>query len=303
MKETTGQRIRRMRKSRGEDQVPFGKKMGVGQGTVSAWERDDKDRAPSADMYFRLAILAAEPDDQAYFLQKAGLSGSVILSAADKIKADRSAPPSEGEIFRVPIVRRVNGNTEETGELFPVANSIIGDQASVVCLSVDDTLGPRLVPSGSKVLLDTSDNDAPDLCPFWGRLVLFDIDAQHPHGRMTQIVNNNAWPDGLNIGTLRCEKSELGLELPFESESHYLIWKAHLSLLTDSETLKKIGTRGDLILGGWMHPATGQPGTREEQEKLAAEATLEAYKHVRVDERCKLLGRVIAYFPQQGVKA
>ena len=79
--ETAGQRINRIR---GEmSQAKFGELLGSSQGAVSAWERDDKDRSPSATIYFRLAALAHDPDDSSFFLQQADLEPDAVVSVAD----------------------------------------------------------------------------------------------------------------------------------------------------------------------------------------------------------------------------
>jgi len=78
--ETAGQRINRIR---GEmSQAKFGELLGSSQGAVSAWERDDKDRSPSAAIYFRLAALARDPDDSIFFLQQADLEPDAVISFA-----------------------------------------------------------------------------------------------------------------------------------------------------------------------------------------------------------------------------
>lgn len=82
--ETAGQRISRIR---GEEmsQAEFGKLLDSSQGAVSAWERDDKDRAPSAGIYFRLAALARDPEDSIFFLEQAGLQPDAVMSVADML--------------------------------------------------------------------------------------------------------------------------------------------------------------------------------------------------------------------------
>lgn len=79
---TAGERIKAIR---GDDmsQAEFGALLDSSQGAVSAWERDDKDRSPSAAVYFRLAALARDPDDSVFFLQQAGLEPDAVISVAD----------------------------------------------------------------------------------------------------------------------------------------------------------------------------------------------------------------------------
>jgi transcriptional regulator with XRE-family HTH domain len=106
MKEkTTGERIRAIRGDR--SQADFGEEvLGSSQGAVSAWERDDKDRAPSAAIYFRLAALAPDPEDARFFLKQAGLTPEAVISLADSLLGkERNAfivPPYD-EAQRLPF--------------------------------------------------------------------------------------------------------------------------------------------------------------------------------------------------------
>lgn len=75
---TGGERISKIRG--GMTQEEFGKLLDSSQGAVSAWERDDKDRSPSAAIYFRLAALARDPDDTVFFLGQAGLQPEAVTS-------------------------------------------------------------------------------------------------------------------------------------------------------------------------------------------------------------------------------
>ena len=77
---TVGERIKAIR---GDiSQAEFGALLDSSQGAVSAWERDDKDRSPSAAIYFRLAALARDAEDAIFFLQQAGLQPDAVMSVA-----------------------------------------------------------------------------------------------------------------------------------------------------------------------------------------------------------------------------
>lgn len=285
--QTLGERIRRIR---GEThQGEFGKRLGVSQGTVSAWERNDKNRPPSADMYFRLATLASLADDQAFFLQKAGLTGETILSAAERIFADRSAPPSKGEIFRVPIVRHTSKGTEETGELFPVAASLVEHEASTVCLSVDKNSATPSVLSGDLIVLDTSQCDAKDLGPFLDQRALLDLGPpQEPilrgtgyHGLCIGQVRRRVLPDDLGGG----------LEFPF-----------YVAIAT----LLPFGAPQSRLEGGIMELTIGHaysppriPMTAEEEAASRAEARIRA---IPLFPPLKILGCVIDWIRPPAVK-
>jgi transcriptional regulator with XRE-family HTH domain len=82
--QTAGQRIERIRGDR--TQAEFGALLGgASQSAVSAWERDDKDRAPSSAIYFRLAALADDPDDVGFFLEQGGVPSEAVISVADAL--------------------------------------------------------------------------------------------------------------------------------------------------------------------------------------------------------------------------
>jgi transcriptional regulator with XRE-family HTH domain len=294
--ETVGQRIKRIRNALGMDQEPFGKRLGFGQGTVSAWERDDKDRAPSAEAYFRLATIATRPEDRVFFLRQAGLSQGIILSAAERILAESIAPPIKGEIFRVPIVRRSPRGNEETGEFYPISAAQVEHPSSTVCLLVDEASATALVPSGTLIVLDTLDSDSADLRPFWRRIILLDIDAEHSHGRTSQIIWGSAWHHGLSIGRLRYEKAED--PALFIKPRHFLVWHAVFAVLTDSETLQRI-KRTEMIVGEWHaeHPSAWCEAPTEEIAKLEKELGQEAPAQIRLEQRCRIVGRVIGWFP------
>jgi transcriptional regulator with XRE-family HTH domain len=199
--ETLGQRIKRIRGK--TYQADFGKRLGVSQGAVSAWERDDKDRLPSADIYFRLAALGSHAEDQAFFLQKAGLSREIIVSAANKLIGHPIVRPKEGDIVLIePFREEAQGSQEQlpalrlTANLAPDPTSmryvIVNEDfagAEVISEfpgdSQDDVLGyleppgPQTYPPlimGDIILLDISKNDAVDLSPFWGHLLLIHVE-------------------------------------------------------------------------------------------------------------------------------
>ncbi len=159
-----GERIESLRRTRKMSQTDLADYLGASQPAVSAWEADD--RQPPTDVLVKLGNLADYPDCM-WFWQRAGMKEQPMLSAADRILADRRAPPSESEIFRVPIVRRGGKGIEETGEFFPVAAPLVEHEASTVCLLVDDNSASPSVPSGDLIVLDTSQCEARRSSSFW----------------------------------------------------------------------------------------------------------------------------------------
>jgi DNA-binding transcriptional regulator YiaG len=80
---TAGERIESIRGDM--SQAEFGKLLDSSQGAVSAWERDDKDRSPSAAIYLRLAALANDPDDAVFFLEQGGVPSQAVISVANAL--------------------------------------------------------------------------------------------------------------------------------------------------------------------------------------------------------------------------
>jgi transcriptional regulator with XRE-family HTH domain len=151
-------------------QVEFGKKLGVSQGAVSAWESDDEDRRPSADIYFRLATLAASPGDILFFLQKAGLSVETIVLATNKLAGDRIVRPQKGDNVLIAPVEQILPNLE-----FP--SSLITNPLLTRYFKVDKhSMEHAAFEPGEVFLLDISDTALGGLEPFWDKLILAEID-------------------------------------------------------------------------------------------------------------------------------
>jgi transcriptional regulator with XRE-family HTH domain len=288
--ETLGERIRRIRGKR--HQAEFGKRLGVSQGAVSAWERNDKDRLPSADIYFRLATLASRPDDQAFFLQEAGLSREVIVSAANKLVKDRIVHPKEGDMV---LVQPFQEDTQESQEQIPVlrlAANLAADPTSMMYIVVnkdftgtgvfsnfpgskDDVMGsleedlPQTFPPlemGDIILLDISRNDAVDLSPFWGQLLLV-YTEQTPGPRYI-------------IG-------QLGLQA-----SDGLVFTARLYVWTTNEGGE------DLDIGLWRGtiPASAQgEAFKSLEEELYKEAQPQARREIRLHAGYRIVGLVVGW--------
>ena len=176
--ETLGERIKRIR---GETtyQADFGRRLGVSQGTVSAWERDDKDRLPSADVYCRLAALASDPADALFFLREAGLSVETIVAATNKLAADRIVRPSKGDNVLI-------ASTESNLPDIELPSSRIPDPLLTRYFKVEKHLmEPAAFEPGEIFLLDISNAAAGALEPFWDKLILVEVDFDDPTLRAT----------------------------------------------------------------------------------------------------------------------
>ena len=59
-------------------QGEFARLVDVTQGAISAWERGDKRRVPSADIYFKLGSMARDPMETIFFWKLAGVNQEAI---------------------------------------------------------------------------------------------------------------------------------------------------------------------------------------------------------------------------------
>jgi transcriptional regulator with XRE-family HTH domain len=178
---TAGERIRELRG--GMSQADFGQLLDSSQGAVSAWERDDKDRSPSAAVYFRLAALARNPEDVTFFLEQAGLDENAVISVADtllkkggvKMEAilstaedklrdrmeDQKALGDEGKIVLVPPFPGDILGAEQSPPPLPVPSFFLPHIASAFYTvvqppSIFHRAGSGLAP-GDYVVFDASD--------------------------------------------------------------------------------------------------------------------------------------------------
>jgi len=119
---TAGERIKAIRGEMSQEE--FGKLLDSSQGAVSAWERDDKDRSPSAAIYFGLAALAGDPEDTVFFLEQPGLQPQAVTSVYQmlltkgKVKMDDTVlATAENELKQ----RMGDGKKmEEKGKIVPI---------------------------------------------------------------------------------------------------------------------------------------------------------------------------------------
>lgn len=142
--------VRRIKNLQGEmNQVEFARYLGVPQSRVSEYRAGKR---PTAEMCVRLAKLAKYPDNL-WFLEQAGLKRDDILSAADKIRGERNAPPVEGEVIRVPWYRETEQGRVETDCLMPLPNRPFGGGGQLICLQIDELSPDSIeVPLGIYVL-------------------------------------------------------------------------------------------------------------------------------------------------------
>ena len=277
---TVGERIRKLRGKR--LQVEFAKKLGVTQGAVSAWERNDKDRAPSADAYVRLGNLADDPQDSLYFWKQGGLDPQAILSAALKVFRDRFTPPLEGEIYRVPLLRP-DGSSGSQPNL-PLPAKFVSDPASM-CLEVGKESIGYWLAGGDLIVLSP-----------YGEAV----SAEAIHGRVVLAKFN------------RAARGEEGLLLPVSQDGfvmgRLMVWTIEGSD-ESSVVLLPVGVGGikfQYLLGS----CHAEPGKRAEEVRLLPEwgivgrviAYFPREKWDPSGSQCRVLRRAFGRLKLEGVE-
>jgi len=267
----------------------------VSPSRISEWRAGG--RWPSSDTFWKLGKLAGFPDC-IWFWEQAGMEEKTMLSVAVEILKRRGAPPAEGEIIRVGCVRMTAQGIEETGDLFPIAAVSVPNPASIVCLIVDEYAANAMFPVGSRIVLDTSQNGAKDLMPFWERIVLVDVHLPQQQMGVLESVGlwgGKRWPNALSMGQLQCKRSVPGIP-----GFHYHCYVAVLTALGDVRTEIDAGSE-ELRLAAWHHPSNHTPGTPEEIAAVEAEARNKALSEMELLDigtgRDQILGIVKGWYP------
>jgi transcriptional regulator with XRE-family HTH domain len=281
-------------------QSHFGSRLGVGQGTVSAWERDDKDRAPSAEAYFRIAMLAPRPEDQAFFLQKAGLSREIIVSAANTLAGEQVVRPKEGEMVSI---RHFLEGYEMRQEVLPTLTLpawLVPNPVATRYFPIDEKSRGYGLESGDILLVEPRESPFQTIAPFWDQLVLIQFTDIHGTGEREQIVGRpflTAFKGTGRVPVIEC----YGMLEPWNS-LHYETQEAPGSgpfFYTRGDRLKR---SSPFRIGVPTSRTLKFPRMETELDFNEQRELIRTY--MIVAEEFNILGRVIAWFraPSQGSK-
>jgi transcriptional regulator with XRE-family HTH domain len=271
----SGKQIRELRDGLGLKQLEFAERLGVTQATISSWEAGDEDRAPSAEAYFRLAGLASYPKNL-WFLKQAGIEAQAILSLADKILEERSAPPKPGEVVRIERFRVTPEGREETGQLVALPGEFIPNRDSTKCFILDGKSASFVFADGDIVVVDASDVESRDLAltSFFDKIVLMEFNAERLHREMPYYRS----PEGLFIGKLGLQKSGT------------FSWEARLAPLDERFKVHAV------VVGEWRYdyrddsnPPRYRGQDLDRAEKLVPE-------EIRLYPACRIVGAVVGWF-------
>jgi hypothetical protein len=164
---------------------------------------------------------------------------------------------------------------------------------------VDENTANLTFRVGDLIVLDTSENNAKDLLPFWDQIVLVDVptDAERnvdPH------FTWGAWPGGLSMGRLRCKRFRTPA-IPLRAVSGLWFWVATIGPFSDFESTWEPGDAG-IYVGHWRAPTVGD--SIEEIRASEVEAEKQAPSKVRLEDAVRFLGRVVGWLrpPQRAEK-
>jgi transcriptional regulator with XRE-family HTH domain len=294
-------RIKKLLKERKETQGQLSKHLGVAQRTVSAWVRGED--VPSPQNLYILGQYASG-SDRDWFLLKAEQHDPAVLVAAEEVMKQRRVALSEGEMIRVRYVQKTAEGFEPRPELLPLPSGFVANPAATVCLLIDQNTRTEMFSPGECLILDTSETTAPDLRPFWDEIVLVDIDANHGR-KIDPEFTWGGWPDGLSMGRLRWKELEWPLKLPFKLKAYPLNrWFATLGPFDDRDIKWKpnnLEYKG-FYVGYWRPVPPNRWGSMEEAEAFHAEAARQAPSKIRLEDACRIVGRVIGWHKPPAAK-
>jgi transcriptional regulator with XRE-family HTH domain len=216
---TAGQRIRAIRGEK-MSQAEFGQLLDSSQGAVSAWERDDTERSPSAAIYFRLAALAQDPEDSIFFLKQAGLQPDSVISVAallakGGVKMDAILPAAEqllkermgeqkqledeGKVVLVPPFAEGVWATQQSLLRRTVDADKVTNKASTFYIvaplpPVHGSTGHDVIP-GETIFFDSFEASTQRFFPFWHQVVLINPPNGKDLliGRVTLLESAQGW--------------------------------------------------------------------------------------------------------------
>jgi transcriptional regulator with XRE-family HTH domain len=281
-------RIATLRSKRGETQAQFAAAVGVTQQSVSDWESKTGDAVPSADSYARLGNLAPYPDCL-WFWEQAGMSKDAMLSAASKRLKERGEVP-ESKMLAVPRFDVTTRTTDKSQSLLWDA-ARVPNPGAVAYWDVGGHLRAAVQwPLNTKILLDTSANDAADLQAFYDRNVL--VEAR-PVDRPT--LDPLAPEVGLHLGRLTITR--MGGAWHESNPWFAMLW--YDPHLIRPQWASEIAGR-ERALGRWTISMTTDKWRLQKMTDYGLQfdgALVEARarEEVRLYPNCTILGRVLAY--------
>lgn len=321
-----GARIKALRGN--ATQAEFAKSFGVTQSMISAWEagRD----LPSAENWILLGELAGYPDCY-WFYEQAGLDRQKLLAATERTLKEQikeaDSPLLEGRIVLVPRVRSLQG-LEPAGRPVPMPPEAVPNLLSTYCLPfgenevVLDTTGAKsgdLTPFWGQLVLAefSSEHDMP-----WPKgvqiiglllgpqkhIVLGRVDWQAefcPMGYLGQFGSYivGIWTEGFLPKIETAQSSDRSQTRTDEDYRRAAERVRREFQRRAKENHPKLASESEAEWESRAYEAEHKAG--EERLKRISRETVanemkrvgRAAKAVHIPEGCKMLGRVISWFP------
>jgi len=272
---TTGERIKSLRKHRGESQAGLGAILGVKRAIVSSWENDDPIRKPSSAIYLKLSALAHEPKDVEWFLQRAGIERRAIFGIADKLDVGKIQPAGAKDVVRISPI----AGGRDIGELILPRSRVANPNFTFYAIGLPDLAWMVLTPG--LIVLDTK--DAGDLIsPFWHEIVVAKV-SRGPYESPKFVVGK--------------------VHPPFSGHHRTASPGSHSAVLAASSIPEY---HEGLHLGTHAHKDWGKPEfhkrLRDDQEfalHVYEDVARHAYREMKTLPGIEIVGKVIAWFPHE----
>lgn len=280
-KKTSGELIKELRNSRRETQEQFASRLGVKRAAVSAWEKDDRLRKPSAVIYFKLASLARNSGEAAWFLERADLDQRAVFLVAEKIRQGRAASVAEGAAITVGPLP----GSEDIGNLL-LASERIPDPDFAYYFVADEACS-QLIHLAGIFFLDTI-GAGRSIAPFWEQLVLVKMPPSSGRRHVSPELPNYL----------------LGKIWPMPNVARRFVCYSGFARLAG------LGRPSDLFegvhLGSWYHPdykGEASEHTPEELDRFSDEAYRRGMKEMETDPGVEIVGRVVSWSARETIEA
>ena len=281
--------IKALRVAKDKTQAQFAAILGVTQPMISAWEGGSDQ--PSCEMFAKLGNLASYPDN-IWFWQQVGLDPQEMFSAAEQILKervkDRSALPDPKVVTEIGRFRLTAEGREEAGPALLIARERVPNPLSTVCLVLDEKNAGFSFSAGDLVVVDVFAGDVNTSEAFWNQLVLAEFGPRAEQAAGLQGI----WPQGFSIGKLVLERNA-------QWTPKGVSFTGRLGPLIEAFDARSFP------IGHYYHEVPPDldrspylpPRDRDLARRIEKEAREEALKNFRPAKGCRILGRVIAWFP------
>lgn len=317
-----GERVKKLRTALGMNHEQFAERLRVARPRISEWEAGKG--VPTAEAYLALGDVAAYPENL-WFLEQAGMKSALILSIANELVKGR---------VPIPLAHKTPEGIEETQIVVPLPERFVPNPDSTVCLVVDEKSAGLVFAEGDVVVLEPA-AEPRDPQPYWDNLVLVEFteprrNSGWPEGLFMGKLRckRYAFADLSYYATVGPLSDSESTWAPGRSESVIIGAWEHApppkEPVEGSERAKaeaelpKIGAEYALIRKKYtqgsitvntpeLQAATRQlqeaeariaVALRQEKQTAKEEAERQAPEELKVNDACKIIGRIVAWFPR-----